>query len=88
MGVGSEMLDKMEKCAAAAGAIKMHVNSGWSQEDTRRLLSKRGYNTDEQGDDGIRNLPEAHKEDDMAVFHKFPVNPSGRRRYYSERIFK
>jgi hypothetical protein len=98
-GIGSEMLDKMEKCAAAEGATKLQVDAGWSQEDTRKLLSQRGYRTDGILDasvrkppdackleSGIRKLPEAHEDDDMALFHKFPTNPSGRRKYYSERI--
>ncbi|MBM3309407.1 MAG: hypothetical protein FJY77_04055 [Candidatus Altiarchaeales archaeon] len=85
-GVGSEMLDKMEKCAASAGAAKMQVDAGWRQEDTRRLISKRGYRTDDNFESAIRNLPKAHEDDDMALFHKFPTKPSGRREYYSERI--
>ncbi|MFH1126384.1 MAG: hypothetical protein V1703_04610 [Candidatus Altiarchaeota archaeon] len=120
LGIGSEMMDKMEKTAAASGALHMIVSplevirqQGRvdRQQGTTEMVARRGYKillsrdmggfrekygvrrvtprklkiTEEESADSPLKIP---PEDKIEEYHKFPVNPSGRRKYYTEPISK
>ncbi len=91
LGIGSEMIYRLEKSCSAMGLSQMRVcdvfeNGRPTQQDVFEQLSKRGYVISGSGDrqDLTKKLQTASPDDNMATHHKFPLNASRPRIYYSE----
>jgi len=91
LGIGSEMMDRIEKSCSAMGLRQMRVcdmfeNGRPAQKDVFEQLSKRGYAISGSGEHQhlTKKLQIASPEDNMAAHYKFPLNASRPIIYYSE----